>query len=132
MKKLFKTNKFKLETPAMIESILCFVKDKLKSVGIQLAYIAIMMFYAYKEKKTPSWARNIILGSLGYLLAPIDSIPDLTPVLGFTDDFGVLSFGLVAISCYITDPIRSRAKEHMGEWFGIKESALFEEIDQRL
>lgn len=68
------------------------------------------MIYAYQSEKTPIWARRIIIGALAYLLSPIDSIPDLTPFIGFTDDLGIISFGLVSIACYIDDEVREKAK----------------------
>ena len=44
------------------------------------------------------------------MLSPFDAIPDLTPLIGFTDDIGVLSFGLVTIACYIDEDVRAAAK----------------------
>lgn len=72
-------------------------------------YIIFLLFYAYKSSAVPSWAKKVIIGSLAYFLSPIDAIPDLTPVLGMTDDLGVLAFGLVTIACYINEEVRSQA-----------------------
>lgn len=73
-------------------------------------YIILLLFYAYKSSEVPSWAKKVIIGSLAYFLSPLDGIPDLTPVLGMTDDLGVLAFGLVTIACYITDEVRTKAQ----------------------
>ena len=35
--------------------------------------------------------RDRIYGALGYFISPIDVIPDFIPVVGFTDDIGVLA-----------------------------------------
>ena len=72
-------------------------------------YIILLLFFAYKSDATPGWARKIIIGSLAYFLSPFDSIPDLTPFLGMTDDIGVLSFGLVTIACYVDEDVRLNA-----------------------
>ena len=93
-----------------------------KSLGQKFVYSALLLFYAYKRSDTPSWAKNIIIGALGYVLAPIDSIPDLTPFLGFTDDLGVMTFGLVSIACYVNDEVRVKAREQL--------KAFFSEIDE--
>ncbi len=77
---------------------------------MRLIYSVLLMVYAYQSERTPVWARRIILGALAYLLSPIDSIPDLTPFIGFTDDLGIISFGLVSIACYINNDVREKAK----------------------
>ncbi len=100
--------------------------------GAKVVYSALLMFYAYKRKETPSWAKHIILGVLGYFLAPIDALPDLTPIIGYTDDLGVLSFGLVTIAAHINPEVRAQAREKLTHWFGqVKEEDL-QEIDGKL
>jgi len=76
----------------------------------KVLYIVLLLFYAYHQEDTPSWAKKIILGSFAYFLSPIDAIPDLTPIMGMTDDISALSFGLVTIACYINDGVRKRAQ----------------------
>jgi uncharacterized membrane protein YkvA (DUF1232 family) len=89
-----------------------------KQAGVKVVYSALLLFYAYKRKDTPSWAKNIILGTLGYFLSPIDAIPDLSPIIGYTDDIGVLSFGLVTIAAYVNTDVRKKARGQMQRWFG--------------
>ena len=90
--------------------ILSFIQKRVKALGVRLIYSILLMVYAYQSERTPVWARRIILGALAYLLSPIDSIPDLTPFIGFTDDLGIISFGLVSIACYINNDVREKAK----------------------
>lgn len=97
--------------------LLEFLLTKVKNLSVQLVYATLLMYFAYKNENTPPWAKRIILGAFAYLISPIDSIPDLTPFIGFTDDFGVLSFGLVSIACYITSDIRAEAKNKMNQFF---------------
>lgn len=89
-----------------------------KQAGIKTVYSALLLFYAYRRKDTPAWAKNIILGTLGYFLSPIDAIPDLSPIIGYTDDIGVLSFGLVTIAAYVNADVRKKARSHVQRWFG--------------
>ncbi|MDP6599030.1 MAG: DUF1232 domain-containing protein [Candidatus Poribacteria bacterium] len=53
----------------------------------------------------------IIATALAYLVNPIDSIPDLTPVLGFTDDLGILITALSVIAVHIKDECRRQARQ---------------------
>lgn len=85
----------------------------LKVLSTKGVYIILLLYYAYKSVETPSWAKRIIIGALAYFVSPIDSIPDLTPFIGLTDDMGVLSFGLVTIACYITKEVRELAKSQL-------------------
>jgi len=95
-------------------------------------YSILLLFYAFKRSDTPVWAKNIVIGALGYFISPIDSIPDLTPFLGFTDDLGVLSFGLVMVACYINNEVRVKAKKAMGKFFSNVNEAIILEVDQAL
>ncbi len=104
----------------------------LKAIGIKTVYTVLLLFNAYQRKETPSWAKNIILGTLGYLLSPIDGIPDVTPFLGFTDDMGVVSFGLVSIACYIDEDVRVNARKQLGNWFNKYDESALEEVDAKL
>lgn len=94
------------------------IKNYAKKAGLKTVYTCLLLFYAYRRSETPSWAKNIIIGTLGYFLAPIDAIPDLSPIIGYTDDIGVLSFGLVTIAAYVNDEVKIKAKGHLSKWFG--------------
>lgn len=103
-----------------------------RSVGIKLVYSALLMFYAYRRKETPYWARSVILGVLGYLLAPIDLIPDLTPIFGYTDDMSVLAIGLATIAAYINQDVRTKARTKLYLWFNAYKEEEIDEVDQQL
>ena len=102
------------------------------AVGTKLIYTALLLYYAYRRKETPAWARSVVLGVLGYLLAPIDLIPDLTPFLGYTDDMGVLALGLATIAGYINENVKVKARTKLYLWFGAKGEAEIQEIDDQL
>lgn len=103
-----------------------------KQAGIKTVYSSLLLFYAYRRKETPPWAKNIIFGTLGYFLAPIDAIPDLSPIIGYTDDIGVLSFGLVTIASYINQEVRENARERLKKWFGEYDPKAIEEVEKTL
>lgn len=47
-----------------------------------------------RDERVPAQQKLILLGIVGYLLMPIDLIPDLVPVLGQLDDLLVVLLGL--------------------------------------
>ena len=108
------------------------IKSSAKRLGAKTVYSALLLFYAYRRKETPTWAKRIVIGTLGYLVAPIDAIPDLAPFIGFTDDVGVLSFGLVTIAAFINEEVRTKAKEHLTKWVGEYNEEDIAEIDAKL
>lgn len=101
-----------------------FILNKGKALGQSLAYTALLLYHTYRKPETPIWAKRVVLGALAYLIAPIDSIPDLTPLLGFTDDMGVLSFALVTIACYVDDSVKEKAR--------VSTSKIFKNIDDKV
>jgi len=108
------------------------VNNTFGKLGQKVVYTVLLLYYAYGNKDTPSWAKNIIIGALGYFLSPIDAIPDLSPFLGYTDDIGILSFGLVTIACYITDTVRSQAEQKLKSFFGVVDETVIAEVNKTL
>lgn len=108
------------------------LKTGARRLGTKAVYSALLMYYAYKRKDTPLWAKRIVIGTLGYLLAPLDAIPDLTPFIGFTDDIGILSIGLVAIAGFINDEVKGKAKSQLDKWFGTYDEQDVDEVDDQL
>jgi uncharacterized membrane protein YkvA (DUF1232 family) len=93
------------------------LKKGTKKSGIQLAYTVLLLFFAFSRKDTPHWAKSIITGSFVYLLCPADAIPDITPILGYTDDLGVLSFGLVSVASYVNVEVKEKARGQLNIFF---------------
>lgn len=110
--------------------ILKYVKTKFKILGYKLAYMTLLQYHAYNNPKTPRWAKNIILGSLGYLLNPFDAIVDVTPFIGYTDDIGILSFALVTISAYINDDVKINARKQLQSWVGELDMESIKEVER--
>jgi uncharacterized membrane protein YkvA (DUF1232 family) len=103
-----------------------------QSLGLKTVYTILLLYYAYVRKETPAWAKRIVIGALGYLLAPIDAIPDLTPFIGYTDDIGVLSFGLVTIAAYVNDEVKNQARDRLKAWFGHIDEQKLAQVDRQL
>lgn len=103
-----------------------------KLFGVKTLYTILLLYNAYQRTETPTWAKNVILGVLGYLLAPIDGVPDLTPFVGFTDDIGVLSFGLVTIASYINKEVKEKSKKQLTSWFKTVDLDMIKDVDDKL
>lgn len=96
--------------------------DKLKhfarKAGSEVVEKALWLYYAAQQPATPAWAKTVIFGALAYFILPIDAIPDLLPVVGYTDDLGVLATAIVTVSMYITDDVKEQARVKQRQWFG--------------
>ena len=128
MKNPFKKYASQFSENRLLKKVQAYFRES----GLKTVYSALLLFYSFTRKETPVWAKNIILGVLGYFIAPIDAIPDLTPIIGYTDDLGVLSFGLVTIACYINEDVRIRARKKLRDWFGEYDVQELAEIDKQL
>jgi uncharacterized membrane protein YkvA (DUF1232 family) len=110
--------------------------EKLKkfaaAAGVKTVYSALLLFFAYKRSDTPGWAKRLVVGVLGYLIMPIDAIPDLGFLIGYTDDLGVLSFALVTIAAYVNEDVRAQAREKLTNWFPDVEEEVLLEVDKKL
>lgn len=99
--------------------------DKLRRfatvAGREIVEKALLLYYAGQEKDAPAWAKATITAALGYFILPLDSIPDLTPAVGYADDLGVLALAVVSIAAYINDDVRSKAEKKLDDWFGAKD-----------
>ncbi len=68
--------------------------DRWKKRVLELKIELRALFLAYKDPRTPWYARIITAGVVGYALSPIDLIPDFIPVLGYLDDLLIVPFGI--------------------------------------
>lgn len=89
------------------------VLDKLKQRARQLKSEAQVLMIAYKDKRTPASAKILIGITVGYLLSPIDLIPDFIPVLGILDDLIIVP-ALIALSIkLIPEIVLNNAREQL-------------------
>lgn len=89
-----------------------------KAAGREVIEKALWLYYAAQDPATPTWAKGVVYSALGYFILPIDAIPDLAPVVGYTDDLGVLAAAVAAIATYITKDVKAKAAKKMKDWFG--------------
>ena len=94
------------------------VKRFALTAGKEVIEKALWLYYAAQEKDTPAWAKGVIYGALGYFISPIDAIPDVTPVVGYADDLGVLAAAIATVAVYINDNVKANATKKLRDWFG--------------
>ncbi|NLN92311.1 MAG: DUF1232 domain-containing protein [Candidatus Hydrogenedens sp.] len=99
-------------------------------IGRTLVEEALVLYYSLQDPSMPAWAKASIIGALGYLISPIDLIPDVIPVVGFTDDAGVIAAVLLLIKAYIKDEHRARARAKIAEFFGEEVLDIEAETDE--
>ena len=80
-------------------------------VGAKVLYPALQLYYLLQAKEVPVKAKTFIIGALGYLILPVDLVPDFIPAMGFTDDLTALLLALRAVNNHLTPEINARAKE---------------------
>ena len=83
---------------------------------------ALVLYYCLQDPDTPAKEKAIIIAALGYFILPLDAIPDMTPVAGYTDDLGALLLALKVVSMHIKPEHHSKAKEKLVQWFGDDDS----------
>lgn len=89
-----------------------------RGIGRGAVEKALYLYYAVQNPATPKWARRVIYGALGYFILPLDAIPDLAPLVGYTDDMAVMAAALATVTFYITPAVRAQAHAKMAQWFG--------------
>ena len=95
--------------------------DKTKTQAIEIGekgiISALTLFYASQSKNLGFRDKAIVYGSLGYLVSFIDAIPDLTPMLGYSDDVALLSAAILTLADAIDDECRVKATQKYDELF---------------
>lgn len=78
---------------------------------VPFARQALAMYFATLDRNTPIWVKGMVAGALAYFVMPIDAIADVLPLLGFSDDAGVMFATYQAVSRHVTDDHELQAQE---------------------
>lgn len=87
-----------------------WAKAKRVVVHLPFAEDLIAAYYCAFDRKTPRHVQVSLLGALAYFILPFDFVPDLLPVLGFTDDAAVLATALRLVTSHIRPDHRDAAR----------------------
>jgi uncharacterized membrane protein YkvA (DUF1232 family) len=85
---------------------------KLKRVVAKLPFAEGLLaaYYCAFDKQTPRHVQAALLGAIAYFILPFDFIPDMLPVLGFTDDAAILATAIRMVAGHITQEHRDAAR----------------------
>ena len=88
-----------------------------KRAGVKLVYAALILFYTLESDKVSVKEKAIIIGALGYLISPLDVVPDAIPIAGLSDDLAVLIYVLHKVWGGVSDEVKMKAKVKLNQWF---------------
>ena len=86
------------------------------AVSIPFAEDLLTAYYCAFDRETPLPVKASLVGALAYFVLPIDAIPDVLPVLGFTDDAAVLATAFNLVASHIRPEHREAAKGKLAEF----------------
>jgi uncharacterized membrane protein YkvA (DUF1232 family) len=88
---------------------------KFKRVAVHLPFAEDILaaYYCAFDRKTPRHVQVALLGALAYFVLPFDFVPDILPILGFTDDAAILATALRMVASNITPDHREAARAAM-------------------
>lgn len=72
---------------------------KMKRGPIKKVWTEVMKLWeAVKDPKSDKAMKALSIGALLYLISPLDVIPDVIPILGLTDDAGIIIYAMTQIN----------------------------------
>lgn len=94
------------------------VKNCARDIGKTLVEKALLLYYVMKDPDTPIWAKTAIIAALAYLICPLDTIPDVFPIIGYSDDAAVIAAVIALVQAYLKEEHRRQARAKVNSWFG--------------
>ena len=99
-----------------------------KGAGAKLVYAALILYYTLQSPKVSATNKAMIIGALGYLISPLDVVPDAIPIAGLADDLGVLVYVLKRVWTDIDPDIQIKARERLCKWFDEDEISEIDDL----
>src|SRR4051794_28116621 len=78
--------------------------------GLPFAEDLLAAYYCAFDRATPLQVKAALLAALAYFVLPFDLIPDVMPVLGFTDDAAVLATAIRMVAGHLRPEHRAAAR----------------------
>lgn len=85
--------------------------DNLKDRAKNLKRDTFALYFAYRDPRTPWYARVFAGLVAAYLLSPIDLIPDFIPILGYLDDLIIAPAGIALALNMIPSEVMADARQ---------------------
>jgi uncharacterized membrane protein YkvA (DUF1232 family) len=86
--------------------------SKIRRVAAKIPFAEDLLaaYYCAFDRETPRHVQAALLGAIAYFVLPFDFVPDMLPVLGFTDDAAVLATAIRLVSSHIRPDHRAAAR----------------------
>jgi uncharacterized membrane protein YkvA (DUF1232 family) len=93
---------------------------KLRGLAARLPFAEDLLaaHYCAFDRRTPIHVKAVLVGALAYFVLPADFIPDVLPVIGYTDDAAVLAAAIKLVSSHITPHHREAAQRMLARMRG--------------
>lgn len=82
---------------------------------VPFAEDGVAAFLCARDPATPRRVKLTLLAALGYFVLPVDTLPDILPIFGFTDDAAVIAAAIAAVAGSITPEHRERARKILAD-----------------
>lgn len=88
---------------------------KLRRIAADLPFAEdlVAAYYCAFDRHTPRHVQATLIAALAYFVLPFDIIPDMVPVLGFTDDAAVLATAIRLVAGHISPAHREAAQRFL-------------------
>jgi uncharacterized membrane protein YkvA (DUF1232 family) len=98
-------------------ALLCSFWRKLARVVAQIPFAEDLLaaYYCAFDRDSPVYVKTTLVAALAYFVLPTDAIPDMLPVIGFTDDAAVLATALKLVADHMRPAHRAAAKVKLAE-----------------
>lgn len=85
---------------------------KLRRVAARLPFAEDLLaaYYCAFDRDTPLQVKAALMAALAYFVLPFDVMPDLMPLLGFTDDAAVLATAIRMVAAHLRPEHRTAAR----------------------
>jgi uncharacterized membrane protein YkvA (DUF1232 family) len=86
---------------------------KAKRVAARLPFAEDLLaaYYCAFDHSTPLQVKAALIGALAYFILPFDFLPDVMPVLGFTDDAAILATAIRMVASHLKPEHREAARQ---------------------
>lgn len=100
------------------DALFAKIAEVSKTAGVNVVFMALVLYYALVGKEVPLRDKALVMAALGYFITPVDFIPDILGLIGFTDDMGILMLAFKQIQNNVSPEVIDHAKQKLTDWFG--------------
>jgi uncharacterized membrane protein YkvA (DUF1232 family) len=94
--------------------------QKLRALAARLPFAEdlVAAHYCAFDRQTPLHVKAALIGALAYFVLPADVVPDVLPVIGYTDDAAMLAGAIKLVASHITPDHREAARQKLARMRG--------------